>query len=130
MLNISCTHNDYLVFNGTWTREHLGHIMIFIEMSKFTSLLDKYLNDEEYRQLQNYLLENPKAGAILRGSRGIRKLRWAARGKGKSGGVIIIYYWAEQPEHIYLLTLYSKGEQENIDAATLKRIVKLLETLK
>jgi len=104
--------------------------MIFVEISKFTSLLDDYLNDEEYRKLQNYLLENPKAGVILRGSGGIRKLRWAARGKGKSGGVRIIYYWAEQPEHIYLLTLYSKGEQENIDAASLKRIVKLLETLK
>jgi len=57
-------------------------------------------------------------------------VNWAARGKGKSGGIRIIYYWAEQPEHIYLLTLYSKGEQENIDAASLKRIVKLLETLK
>ena len=75
-------------------------------------------------------MENPKAGVILRGSGGIRKLRWAAHGKGKSGGVRIIYYWAKQAEHIYLLTLYSKGEQENIDAATLKRIAKLLETLK
>jgi len=79
--------------------------MIFVEMSKFTSLLDAYLNDDEYRALQNYMLENPKAGVILRGSGGIRKLRWAARGKGKSGGVRIIYYWAKQAEHIYLLTL-------------------------
>jgi len=48
--------------------------MIFVEISKFTSLLDDYLNDEEYRKLQNYLLENPKAGVILPGSGGIRKL--------------------------------------------------------
>jgi hypothetical protein len=103
--------------------------MVFIETSRFTELLDNYLNDDEYRELQNYLLENPNAGVIIRNSGGIRKLRWAARGKGKSGGVRIIYYWAPIPDHIYFLTLYSKGEQENIDAATLKRIAKLLEKL-
>lgn len=104
--------------------------MIFVETSQFTALLDNYLNDDEYRKLQNSLLENPEAGVIIRGSGGIRKIRWAARGKGKSGGIRIIYYWAPTPERIYLLTLYSKGEQENIDAATLKRITKLLETFK
>jgi mRNA-degrading endonuclease RelE of RelBE toxin-antitoxin system len=104
--------------------------MIFVETSPFTAQLENYLNDDEYREMQNYLLENPNAGMIMRGSGGIRKLRWAARGKGKSGGVRVIYYWANQKEHIYLLTLYSKGEQANIDAATLKRVVKLLEALK
>ena len=104
--------------------------MIFIETSQFTATIDNYLNDDEYRELQNYLLENSNAGAIIRGSGGIRKLRWAARGKGKSGGIRVIYYWAPTPEHIYLLTVYGKGEQENIDAATLKRIAKLMEKLK
>ncbi|MEK8017934.1 MAG: hypothetical protein VSS75_013760 [Candidatus Parabeggiatoa sp.] len=61
--------------------------MIFIETSHFTAILDNYLNDDEYRELQNYLLENPNVGAIIRGSGGMRKLRWAARGKGKSGGI-------------------------------------------
>lgn len=104
--------------------------MIFVETSIFTKLLNKYLNEEEYRELQDYLLEHPDAGVIIRNSGGIRKLRWAARGKGKSGGIRILYYWAPRPEHIYLLTLYSKGEQENIDATTLKRMVKLLESIR
>jgi hypothetical protein len=104
--------------------------MIFIETSQFTAILDNYLNDDEYRELQNYLLENPNIGAIIRGSGGIRKLRWAARGKGKSGGIRVIYYYAPTPDHIYFLTVYGKDEQENIDAATLKRLAKLLEKLK
>jgi hypothetical protein len=104
--------------------------MIFIETSQFTATIDNYLSDDEYRELQNYLLENPNTGAIIRGSGEIRKLRWAARGKGKSSGIRVIYYWAPTPEHIYLLTAYSKGEPENIDATTLKQIAKLLEKLK
>lgn len=104
--------------------------MIFIETSQFTTILNQYLNDDEYRALQNYLLEHPHAGSLIRGCGGIRKLRWSAHGKGKSGGVRVIYYWAPIPEHIYLLTIHSKGEQENIDTATLKKIVKLLENIK
>jgi len=53
-----------------------------------------------------------------------------AKGKGKSGGVRVIYYWAKVPEHIYLLTLYGKSERSYIDAATLKRIAKQLESMK
>lgn len=102
--------------------------MLFIETRHFSSLLERYLSDEEYRDLQQYLLERPDAGAP--GSSGIRKLRWAAGGKGKSGGVRVIYYWAKGREQIYLLTLYSKGERADLDKATLKRVTKNLEELK
>jgi hypothetical protein len=104
--------------------------MLFVETSIFTAELPRWLSDEEYRGLQIYLMEHPDAGDLIRGSGGIRKIRWAAKGKGKSGGVRVIYYWAKVPEHIYLLTLYSKSERSNIDAATLKRIAKQLESLK
>lgn len=67
--------------------------MIFIETSAFTNLLSSYLSDEDYRRLQSYLLKKPDAGDIVKGSGGVRKVRWAADGKGKRGGVRVIYYW-------------------------------------
>ena len=104
--------------------------MIFIETTLFTSLLSEYLPDDEYRELQNYLAEHPEAGNLIKGSGGIRKIRWAFAGKGKSGGLRIIYYWKKSHDQIFMLTLYSKNEQENIDAATLNKIAKQLEAIK
>lgn len=75
-------------------------------------------------------MEHPEAGSIIQGSGGIRKLRWARQGMGKSGGTRIIYYWAKSCEQIYLLTAYSKNEKENIDAATLAKIAKQLGEMK
>ncbi len=104
--------------------------MLFIETRRCSSLLERYLSDEEYRELQQYLLKRPDAGALIPGSSGIRKLRWAAGGKGKSGGVRVIYYWAKSRAQIYLLTVYSKGERADLGKAALKRITKNLEELK
>ena len=66
------------------------------------------------------------AGAIIRGSGGVRKLRWAAGGKGKSGGVRVIYYWSHADERIHLLLIYGKGEQANLSAADLRRVKALM----
>lgn len=104
--------------------------VVFIETTHFTNWAGKYLPDEEYTELQHYLMQHPEAGQIIRGSGGIRKLRWSRQGMGKSGGVRIIYYWAKPRHQIYMLTIYSKSEKENIDAETLKRIAKHLEELK
>ena len=104
--------------------------MVFVETTLFSKLLAGYLDDDGYRGLQSHLIERPDAGAIIRGSGGVRKVRWAAHGKGKSGGVRVIYYWLKADGQIFLLTLYGKGEKENLGAAELKRIVKLVEELK
>lgn len=109
----------------TYTRS-----VVFIETTGFTNWIADYLSDDEIRMLQNHLVENPEAGKIIRGSGGVRKLRWARSGMGKSGGLRIIYYWAKSRDQIYLLTAYSKSERENIDAATLARIAKQLEAIK
>lgn len=103
--------------------------MVFVETSLFTKLLGDYLSDDEYRQLQNHLISHPDAGAVIRASGGVRKVRWRAGGKGKSGGVRVIYYWATADEQIFLLTLYGKGEKEALSAADLKRVVRLLAEL-
>lgn len=103
--------------------------MVFIETTLFTRLLPNYMDDDEYRTLQAYLTEHPEAGDLIKESGGIRKVRWAVKGKGKSGGVRVIYYWHQPEYHIHMLTLYGKNEQANIDKATLKRISKALEQL-
>lgn len=103
--------------------------MVFVETNLFSKLLSGYLSDEEYRRLQNHLIEQPDAGALIRGSGGVRKVRWSSGGKGKSGGVRVIYYWAKPDAQTFLLTIYGKGEKENLSAGDLKKIVKLLEEL-
>lgn len=104
--------------------------MVFVETSIFSRALPDYLSDEDYRHLQSYLIERPDVGAIIQRSGGVRKVRWAAGGKGKSGGLRIIYYWMKSDDQIFLLTLYGKGEKEDLSAVELKRVVKLIEELK
>ena len=101
--------------------------MIFIETSKFTKLLSDYLSDDEYRMLQWHLQEKPDSGDIVRGSGGVRKVRWAPEGKGKSGGVRVIHYWKKSDYEIWMLTIYSKSEQATIPGHILKKIAEAIE---
>jgi hypothetical protein len=96
--------------------------MEFIETSLFTRLIYDYLSEAEYLGLQVYLLRHPESGKIVSRSGGVRKLRWAVRGKGKSGGIRVIYYWKVSDDEIWLLTVYGKSEREMIPAHILKQI--------
>ena len=77
--------------------------------------------------LQWYLQEQPEAGAIVRGSGGVRKVRWAPEGRGKSGGVRVIYYWKKSDSEIWMLTIYGKSEQDSIPGHVLKKIAETIE---
>jgi len=101
--------------------------LVFVEASHFSRQLARYLADEDYRLLQKFLAEHPDAGAIIRGSGGVRKVRWASRGKRKSGGVRIIYYWVRAQARIHLLLIYGKGDKENLMPQDLRRVRALLE---
>jgi mRNA-degrading endonuclease RelE of RelBE toxin-antitoxin system len=98
--------------------------MEFIESPIFSKLLKNYLTDEEYNALQWELLCRPDAGKIIPGSGGLRKIRWQAPGRGKSGGYRVIYYWLSVKDEIWLLTIYAKNEAESIPAHILKAIKK------
>jgi len=104
-----------------------NRFMEFIEATAFTKYVYDYLTDDEFLGLQGFLLKYPELGKIVPGSGGVRKLRWGASGKGKSGGVRVIYYFKKQDDEIWLLTIYSKNETENIPAHILRQIRKEIE---
>ena len=104
-----------------------NNFMEFIEATAFTKYVYNYLSDDEYLGLQSFLLQYSEAGKIVRGSGGVRKVRWAISGKGKSGGVRVIYYFKKQDGEIWVLTIYSKNEVENIPAHVLCQIAKEIE---
>lgn len=98
--------------------------MKFIESPAFTNHVYDYLSEDEYHSLQIYLLQSPESGKVVPQSGGVRKLRWSVAGRGKSGGVRVIYYFKKQDDEIWLLTIYSKSEIENIPAHLLAKIAK------
>jgi len=102
----------------------------FIEASAFTRYVYEYLSDDEYLGLQSFLLQYPESGKVVPGSGGVRKIRWAIAGRGKSGGVRVIYYFKRQDDEIWLLTIYSKNEVANIPAHLLRQIAKEIENVK
>jgi hypothetical protein len=98
----------------------------FVEAPAFSRYREEYLDDDGFRDLQRALTANPEEGDLIPGAGGIRKLRWkdSRRGKGKRGGLRIIYYCFLSDEEIWLLTLYGKGEASDLskdEKAQLKR---------
>lgn len=103
--------------------------MEFIETPTFTRMVTTLLSDDEYRDLQNALVEFPERGDLITGGGGIRKVRHAAQGRGKSGGVRVIYYWAKDADQIYMLVIYPKSKKDDLSAeetAILRKLVKEL----
>jgi mRNA-degrading endonuclease RelE of RelBE toxin-antitoxin system len=101
--------------------------MVFAETPVFTRLVKQLLSDDEYRQLQEVLLTRPEAGDLIPGSGGLRKIRWGIRGKGKRGGLRVIYYWDVPTETFYMLTLYKKSARKDITPDQIKILRRLVE---
>ena len=99
----------------------------FIETPFFTRAIGRYLDDDEYADLQAYLNKNPAAGVVVPDSGGVRKLRWGAEGRGKRGGLRVLYFTRLGRGHIWMLTVYGKSAQENIAARTLRAMKKAIE---
>ena len=94
----------------------------FVETKLFTRLIREYLSDDEYSRLQQAIIANPEAGSVIPGSGGVRKMRWGVSGRGKRGGLRIIYFLRTRHGQVWMLTLYAKNVAENISARVLKEI--------
>ena len=101
--------------------------MRFVETPVFTTAIRQLLPDEQYRQLQLALLFRPEQGAVIPGSGGLRKLRWAVPGRGKRGGIRLIYYWIPAEETFLMLFAYPKNVQDDLTAAQLKTLRRLVK---
>jgi mRNA-degrading endonuclease RelE of RelBE toxin-antitoxin system len=101
--------------------------MRIVETSVFTKRLLSLLIDDEYRKLQHVLVIRPEAGDIIKGSGGLRKFRWGETGRGKRGGVRVIYYWLKSKELILMLLIYSKKEQDDLNPQQLNLLKKIVE---
>jgi hypothetical protein len=101
--------------------------MEIVETSVFTRQITKLLRDKEYMELQHELVMNPLAGALIRGSGGLRKIRWAPEGRGKSGGIRVIYYHVMVDDVIFMLAAYAKGAKADLtekEIVVLRRLVR------
>ena len=99
----------------------------FIETRLFTKLVLDYLSDEDYGALQEALMREPESGPVIPGTGGVRKLRWAAAGRGKRGGYRVIYYVRRVHGVIWMLTMYPKNVADNIPVHVLRQIAKEVE---
>ena len=102
----------------------------FIETPFFTKALYRYLDDDEYGELQVHLNRYPDSGKVVPGSGGVRKVRWNAEGRGKRGGLRVVYYLRLARGQIWMLTLYGKNVRENIPAHVLKAMKEAIEDAK
>jgi hypothetical protein len=99
--------------------------MVFIETPIFTADVCALLSDEEYAALQRHLVAQPNAGAVIAGTGGLRKIRWAVAGKGKRGGTRVIYYHVVAQAQIRMILIYRKGIKDDLtprEKTVLRRI--------
>jgi hypothetical protein len=97
---------------------------IFVELPAFEKHRAEHFDDENFRRLQAALMANPEAGEVIEGTGGLRKVRFAdrQRGKGKRGGLRVIYYWWGAGSQFWLFTVYGKGEVEDLTSYERKRL--------
>jgi len=102
---------------------------LFVELPAFAKYRADYLDDEGFRGLQQSMLKNPEAGDVIEGTGGLRKLRHGdpRRGKGKRGGLRVIYYWWDGGRQFWLFTLYGKDEMEDLSADEKKLLKAMLK---
>lgn len=104
-------------------------MMTIAELPEYQRRVSRLLGDVERRAVIDYLAAHPKAGDLLEGTGGVRKLRWGREGQGKSGGVRVIYYFHSEAMPLYLLTLFAENERANLSKAERNQLAGLVDIL-
>jgi mRNA-degrading endonuclease RelE of RelBE toxin-antitoxin system len=102
--------------------------VIIVETRAFTARIGDLLSDEQYRGLQVHLASRPSVGDIIPGTGGLRKVRWAGKGRGKRGGCRVIYFWDVASSRLLMLFAFSKNERVDLTAAQKKALRQIVET--
>ena len=102
-------------------------MLTIVESPIFQKLWPRYWDEDERGEFATFIAKNPDAGVVIRGSGGVRKIRWSREGTGKSGGVRIVYLTRNERDELYLITLFAKSKMENIPLSTLKEIRRALK---
>ena len=118
---------DQKGLHGDTALPYHAKVLEFIETPFFTKAVLHYLTDDEYTGLQGHMIANPEAGAVVPGSGGVRKLRWRTGGRGKRGGLRVIYYLRRKQGQIWMLTVYGKSARENIPAHLLRKMKEAID---
>lgn len=102
---------------------------VFVELPPFEHYRADYLNDDTFLKLQRLLMLNPEAGALMPGTGGLRKLRFAdeRRGKGKRGGLRVIYYWWDRGFQFWLFTIYDKDEMADLTKPQREKLKQMIK---
>jgi hypothetical protein len=103
---------------------------VFIELPAFERHRDEYLDDAAFSALQRELMRDPAMGDLIRGAGGLRKMRFTdkRRGKGKRGGLRVIYYWWDAGTRFWLFTLYDKDEMDDLTAQQRKDLKAMIKS--
>jgi len=104
----------------TYIVEALTLPVTVVELPTFTKDAERIWSEDERAEFTDYIARYPEVGAIVQGTGGVRKVRWAAKGKGKRGGARVIYFFYTPENPLYLVAAYAKGERENITEADRK----------
>lgn len=104
-------------------------MLTIAEVPEYIRRVEKLLSETERREIVDYLAANPKAGDIMEGTGGVRKLRWGRQGRGKSGGVRVVYYFHSDLMPLYLLTVFAKNERANLTKAERNELAGLVDML-
>lgn len=103
--------------------------MEIVETKPFARRRDTLFDEEQFREFGQYLVLNPTVGSVIPGGAGLRKIRWAGSGRGKRGGVRVIYYFRSETDRVFLLFGYRKNECENLTKAEIESLAVLIKLL-
>jgi hypothetical protein len=103
--------------------------MEIIETAPFARRRDELFDDEQFRRLEEHLVLNPTAGALMSAGAGLRKIRWPGSGRGKRGGVRVVYYFRSKTNRLFLIFGYRKNECEDLTQAQIKDLARIIERL-
>lgn len=112
------------------TQSHPDYVLTFVETPTFTRLITDMVSDDDYALFQQELAEHPDKGGPMAGCGGVRKVRMALPGRGKSGGARVVYLYIQHRDIIYLIYVFTKGEADNLSASGKKAVRELAQQIK